>query len=77
MAYLLVKGKEMSGVRGGCGARASPGHVGMGSRVSRYLDKKREGSRLPRFMLLFDKNKNGVGCKTCCPRALDARLESG
>ena len=55
MAYLLVKGKEVRGVSGRCGARASPGRVGIGSRLSRYLDKRRERLKLPRFMHSFDK----------------------
>ena len=57
MAYLLVKGKEVRGVLGGCGARASPGRVGMGSLLSRYLDKRRERSKVPRSVHLFDKGK--------------------
>lgn len=47
----------MRRVRGGCGARASPGRVGMGSRLSRYLDKRRERSKFPRVVHVFDKSK--------------------
>ena len=55
MAYLLVKRKEVRRVHGGCGARASPGRVGMGSWLSRYLVKRRERSKFPRSVHLFDK----------------------
>ena len=55
MAYLLVQRKEVRRVDGGCGARASPGRVGMGSRLSRYLVKRRERSKFPRSVHFSDK----------------------